>query len=61
MGSHQLIYDENDKLLKKEFFDNQNQLLESIEYIFDNERNELVTLIRDPKGGILHREVKKIN
>ena len=61
MGSHQLIYDENDKLLKKEFFDNQNQLLESIEYIFDNERNELVTLIRDPKGGILHREVKRIN
>ncbi len=59
MGSHQLIYDESDRLLKKEFYDNQNQLLETIEYIFDKERNELVTVIRDPKGGILHRNVKK--
>ncbi|MBF88048.1 MAG: hypothetical protein CMG75_00030 [Candidatus Marinimicrobia bacterium] len=61
MGSHQLIYDENERLLKKEFFDNQNNLLESIEYIFDNARSELVTIIRDPKGGILHREVKRRN
>ena len=59
MGSHQLIYDENDRLLKKEFYDNRNELLETIEYIFDTDRSELVTIIRDPKGGILHREVKK--
>ncbi len=59
MGSHQLIYDESERLLKKEFYDNRNQLLETIEYIFDTERNELVTVIRDPKGGILHREVRK--
>lgn len=61
MGSHQLVYDESERLLKKEFFDNQNHLLESIEYIFNSERGEQVTLIRDPKGGILHREVKRIN
>tara|TARA_Y100000590_G_scaffold220167_1_gene249225 strand:- start:9168 stop:10100 length:933 start_codon:yes stop_codon:yes gene_type:complete len=59
MGSHQLIYDESERLLKKEFYDNRNQLLETIEYIFDTERNELVTVIRDPKGGILHRKVRK--
>ena len=59
MGSHQLIYDESERLLKKEFYDNRNELLETIEYIFDTDRSELVTIIRDPKGGILHREVKK--
>ncbi|HJM10359.1 MAG TPA: hypothetical protein QGF40_03140, partial [Candidatus Marinimicrobia bacterium] len=61
MGSHQLVFNENERLLKKEFFDAKGKLLETIEYIFDSERNELVTLIRDPKGGILHREVKKTN
>nr|MCS5662342.1 hypothetical protein [Dehalococcoidia bacterium] len=58
MGSHQLVFNENERLLKKEFFDAKGKLLETIEYILDPERNELVTLIRDPKGGILHREVK---
>ena len=61
MGSHQLVFNENNRLLKKAFYDARGTLLETIEYIFDSKRNELVTLIRDPKGGILHREVKKTN
>ena len=61
MGSHQLVFNENNRLLKKALYDARGTLLETIEYIFDSERNELVTLIRDPKGGILHREVKKTN
>lgn len=58
MGSHRLTFTEANSLVKKEFFDAQGKLTETIEYTYYPERQEVSVVIRDPKGNILHREVR---
>lgn len=57
LGSHRLTFTETGSLVKKEFFDEEGILTETIEYIYNPELEEVSVVIRDPKGNILHREI----
>ena len=59
IGKHELRYTEKDVLLAKKFYDAQNKLTETIEYEYYPKLAEVAVVIRDPKGNILHREVRK--
>lgn len=61
MGSHRLIFTATNNLSKKEYFDSRGQLTETIEYTYDPGLQEVSVLIRDPKGNIIHREVRSKN
>lgn len=59
IGKHELRYTANEMLLEKKFYDAQNKLTETIEYEYRPKLEEMAVIIRDPKGNILHREVRK--
>lgn len=57
IGFHRLVFSETNNLIKKEFYDAQGNLTESIQYDYDPGLQEVTVVIRDPKGNILHRQV----
>ena len=59
IGKHELRYTAGNVLLEKKFYDAQNKLTETIEYEYYPKLSEVAVIIRDPKGNILHREVRK--
>tara|TARA_B100000315_G_scaffold260919_1_gene327344 strand:- start:5579 stop:6526 length:948 start_codon:yes stop_codon:yes gene_type:complete len=56
MGKHTLLF-LNNRLIKKEFFDSEGNLLETIEYDYDSEADEVYLVVRDSKGKLLYRQV----
>jgi len=60
MGSHTLTFTKANRLLKKKFFNPNGELITSTEYLYNLEDKEMITIIRNSKGGILERKIKNL-
>jgi len=56
MGKHTLLF-QNNRLIKKEFFDSDGNLLEIFEYDYDSEADQVYLVVRDSKWKLLYRQV----
>tara|TARA_X000001036_G_C20667992_1_gene801428 strand:+ start:609 stop:1541 length:933 start_codon:yes stop_codon:yes gene_type:complete len=60
MGSHTLTFTSKNRLLNKKFYDKNGNPLNSIEYLYNMEEKEMISITRDSKNGIIERTIKTL-
>ena len=60
MGSHTLTFTNTNRLINKKFYDKDGKELNSIEYLYNMQKKEMITITRDSKNRIIERTIKTL-